>query len=767
MNNQERQLRDSFDGLRFDDTPDPQHRDALERRLLDALATAHQRHGTRAPIWRIVMKSRITQLAAAAAVAIALLVPLSYATSTFVMRLIRGSYGSDEFTGQFQLDNNIYVGLRTGTRRQPTIVSADNIRFFIEDEEIRSTLRCRATAWPKHAWRTKVELLDAGGNRLYRTEHVSANAGIEMPQRRGEFDQDIHFSLGSANKASDVQRFKVCLEETPGEEATAPDAWVASNILPVVHGRVTDANGAPVAGAVVQIRQQRLPGQRSISAPNVLTDRQGCYSYDRIEWPYRVSAIVYEAVTSEEEYRHQYRGWNKVLEGTQKVDFAFGRFPIGSAILSGTVTDPNGAISREFTVDARLRIGWNDESAEYRYTYGHRVPFVSSDGRFKIRDLAAGTYDVFIVPTATRTVGIYTEPRRYVCELRAGQETTVGEQNAAKKTWYGRVLFDDGAPAVSESPLHTFTIVGAETWATVDSNGYFVALISDESMERLKSGQASLSVGLARRHSFLGVEQQGKVFPVELLSSQRDKAGTVTISRPQLYYGRILYEDGTPAVPPAAPWPGAQVWIRLRYTPATSADGGVTERLSDVDNEGYFTAHLTDELLERIRNGQVQMEVLHPSYENARESSPIGQYPSEMLARERGSARSCTLSFAAMPSGLRNLKQYLDSAYGMEELAAALQQYADDHGQDYPGALQQLAPYTTGLARLIEHIEYVPPSPAATALEPAETVLAYDRTLLETTGMTHVLFRDGHIDFCRPRQLRVLGISTSDETISP
>jgi hypothetical protein len=73
MNNHENDIRDMIDKVRLDDTPDLKHRDALEQRLLAALAGAPRRPSAQTEIWRTIMRSRISKIAAAAAVLIVIL----------------------------------------------------------------------------------------------------------------------------------------------------------------------------------------------------------------------------------------------------------------------------------------------------------------------------------------------------------------------------------------------------------------------------------------------------------------------------------------------------------------------------------------------------------------------------------------------------------------------------------------------------------------------------------------------------------------------
>jgi len=70
MNENERQFEDFIRGIKFNDTSDPRHRDKLEQDLLAAIAKQSQQEERPFGIWRIIMKSRITKLAAAASILI-------------------------------------------------------------------------------------------------------------------------------------------------------------------------------------------------------------------------------------------------------------------------------------------------------------------------------------------------------------------------------------------------------------------------------------------------------------------------------------------------------------------------------------------------------------------------------------------------------------------------------------------------------------------------------------------------------------------------
>jgi Tol biopolymer transport system component len=88
MNNDERQFGNFVRQIKLDDTPNPSHRDKLEQDLLAAMAKQTRQKEHLLEIWRIIMKSKITKLAVAAAIAIVVLLPLGYGATKLIKRFI-------------------------------------------------------------------------------------------------------------------------------------------------------------------------------------------------------------------------------------------------------------------------------------------------------------------------------------------------------------------------------------------------------------------------------------------------------------------------------------------------------------------------------------------------------------------------------------------------------------------------------------------------------------------------------------------------------
>jgi hypothetical protein len=78
MTDNERQFEDFIRDIKFDDTPDPTHRGTLEQDLLTILSKQSPRQ---IEFWRTIMKAKITKLAAAAVIIVAVALSVSVLTN--------------------------------------------------------------------------------------------------------------------------------------------------------------------------------------------------------------------------------------------------------------------------------------------------------------------------------------------------------------------------------------------------------------------------------------------------------------------------------------------------------------------------------------------------------------------------------------------------------------------------------------------------------------------------------------------------------------
>ncbi|MHC4166440.1 MAG: peroxiredoxin family protein [Planctomycetota bacterium] len=129
------------------------------------------------------------------------------------------------------------------------------------------------------------------------------------------------------------------------------------------------------------------------------------------------------------------------------------------------------------------------------------------------------------------------------------------------KPYYGRVLFEDGDPVfVKSEPKafenHIFLVeegrIRGRNYALVDDEGYFKVYLSQEQLQRLKSGRDwfRVSIPLDEKRTF----RRENVFAYNLLSPDKAKAGIARIPKPLRkpisLVGKPLPELKGPAIGP-------------------------------------------------------------------------------------------------------------------------------------------------------------------------------------------------------------------------
>ncbi|MEJ2647944.1 MAG: zf-HC2 domain-containing protein, partial [Sedimentisphaerales bacterium] len=214
----------------------------------ESVIAALEKVSNKQSIKSTLFNSRAFRFAAAAVIAIALLIPLSYGANNLIKRLVAGSVQYDDFQGDFFYDEDIYIDLKVGNKEQKEIINTENIRFFIEDGELRGTLRCYVGNLPKIKWMTVIQLVDSQDKKLASTEHINENSAIEESSfPLGSFRHSIHFTLGKWEDLANAEKFTVSIKEVSGDKQITPDAWSKSDKLAIVQGWVTGHDGKPVA----------------------------------------------------------------------------------------------------------------------------------------------------------------------------------------------------------------------------------------------------------------------------------------------------------------------------------------------------------------------------------------------------------------------------------------------------------------------------------------------------------------------------------------
>ncbi len=86
-----------------------------------------------------------------------------------------------------------------------------------------------------------------------------------------------------------------------------------------------------------------------------------------------------------------------------------------------------------------------------------------------------------------------------------------------------------------------------------------------------------------------------------MLTKDYDKARPIKVTAPSYYYGRLLFEDGSPPVLDPPPWPGAEIMVSFPY-------GGQ----ADFDAQGYFKLAMTAEQSELLLKRKDQRNIYIP-----------------------------------------------------------------------------------------------------------------------------------------------------------
>lgn len=198
--------------------------------------------------------------------------------------------------------------------------------------------------------------------------------------------------------------------------------------------------------------------------------------------------------------------------------------------------------------------------------------------------------------------------------------------------YYGLLEFADGSPPVefvkgvnSRITLWEKKEPDGIGIGSVNNKGYFTILLSDVEMADMRNGSTWLTVTIG--NWLVKAKKTDIRFPVEMLTRVKEKARPVKVSAPSYYYGRILFEDGSPAVLDPPPWPGAEIMVSFPY-------GGPT----NPDSQGYFKLTFTAEQFEQLLKRKDQRNIYIPDLIQKGRSRGEFTFPANLLSQEKTKA---------------------------------------------------------------------------------------------------------------------------------
>ncbi len=200
----------------------------------------------------------------------------------------------------------------------------------------------------------------------------------------------------------------------------------------------------------------------------------------------------------------------------------------------------------------------------------------------------------------------------------------------------GRVLDQNGNP-LKEFFIDVRTKMNWDVTKNPDGKfykvvGYHIPFVSDDGtfeLDGLPDGDVRAGVipfQIRAYESHRGEEillLAGKTSNIEFRITAKD-----------LLFGRVLFEDSSPAVIKPVPWPGAKTSIIMSIS---MERGRRAHSVADVDDDGYFIVHLNEMEIEQLRSGKSSLIINMPMEERGRRKS-IGRFPFELLGRDKNQA---------------------------------------------------------------------------------------------------------------------------------
>jgi hypothetical protein len=208
-----------------------------------------------------------------------------------------------------------------------------------------------------------------------------------------------------------------------------------------------------------------------------------------------------------------------------------------------------------------------------------------------------------------------------------------------RRVWFARVNFDNSRPA-ADSGVRTIVTLWEKNVKTgihlgdVNHEGYFHAAFSDKEIADLKAGKSWLTLTLGNWYT--EAKKDDPKLSAEKLSLDKKTAQPVTIAKPEFYYGRILFEDGSPPILVPVPWPGAAISVEFPF-------GGI----ADIGSDGYFKVYFTKEQYENFKTSKdkPRNNIYIPSYKEKNMSGARFLFPASKLSRDKKTAGVVKIPF--------------------------------------------------------------------------------------------------------------------------
>lgn len=200
-----------------------------------------------------------------------------------------------------------------------------------------------------------------------------------------------------------------------------------------------------------------------------------------------------------------------------------------------------------------------------------------------------------------------------------------------RSVWHGKVQFTGTAAPADTMVLMTQIALWQKDdlpgfkVSRADLKGFFSVALSEAELRDLREGRTWLAVTAG--NWLTNAKRNDPKFPADWLAPSKEQTKAFSIPLPTLYYGRILFEDGTPPVMNPEPLSGAEIWMIFPYGSTASPD-----------SQGYFSVYFTAEQYEEAKSYKTEAKILIPEYGQAGQSRARFTFPAALLSQDKATA---------------------------------------------------------------------------------------------------------------------------------
>lgn len=277
---------------------------------------------------------------------------------------------------------------------------------------------------------------------------------------------------------------------------------------PIIQGQVTDAEGNPLNGVIIQCVEHF---GKPIARPKTFetsTDQGGNYSLNYMpNWPVLLVAVWESPYSGQKANRIQVIYKNNILEESRTVNFKYDNVPTCSSGITGRLLDRFGNVITDYEI-MMSRVDMDETPVFVKhippntYHLDYRIFPHSASGEFELKGIPSGKYNFFLNPRPfAKYIRNYTPIE---LSLSEGEIRSISFDVPTKNTFFAKVKLADGSPVVIEPApweyARTYIHVptgrcGAITDnGEVDRDGLATIFLSDDEIIEVKSGRNKIYI---------------------------------------------------------------------------------------------------------------------------------------------------------------------------------------------------------------------------------------------------------------------------------